>query len=54
MTPTPPARPLLDQDLHALLAVVCEQDRGENPFGWSAPAPPPLTPAGAGRGEDRR
>ncbi|MEV3895369.1 hypothetical protein [Streptomyces anulatus] len=29
--PTPPLVPLI--------AAVCEQDRGENPFGWSDPTP---------------
>ncbi|WP_284576692.1 hypothetical protein [Streptomyces sp. 2P-4] len=42
LRPLPPAtvtpiRPGLD--LPALASVVCDQDRGESPFGWSDPAP---------------
>lgn len=52
MTTTPP---LLDERrLLVLLAVVCDQDRGESPFGWSAPAPPAHAPADCRHGEDAR
>lgn len=34
------------QPLPPLLTVACDQDRGESPFGWSAP--PPTTASGWG------
>lgn len=36
---TTEAGPCRDAELHRLLAVVVDSDRGESPFGWSSPAP---------------
>lgn len=55
MTRTIPPRPVPDQALLlTLLKIVCDQDRGEDPFDWSPPARPPydFAPGSSARGEE--